>query len=243
MDQTQKSEASRKSGASELNETPRTREAPALARDAREPVSLKAALRRARLENAERGEAQDEVRGADVARLDLLREQLEPIFAQLPRDCDLFDLGLLQGDRPRLFVDMIAFVELTPDRRGFRFLQDTRNGRVLIEQSDASDAITQAVVDYLARRLIEREKALTAAVNPRTQPLGLADPAISRQNSAQKDLPSRHSAPADHGPPRARPGFLRWTARCFSLLFQALGAAVFFALLAMGGMWLWKTYF
>ena len=83
---------------------------PVPASRAREPISLKAALRRARLESAERGEAQDDVKGAEIARLDLLREQLEPVFAQLPDDCDLFDLGLIQGDRPRLFVDMIAFV-------------------------------------------------------------------------------------------------------------------------------------
>ncbi len=197
----------------------------------REPVSLRAALRRARLENAERGDALDELRGAEVARLDLLREQLEPVFAQLPEDCDLFDLGLIQGEKPRLFVDMIAFVELTRDHRGFRFLQDTRNGRVLIAESEQSDAIAHAVADYLARRLVEREKALTAATNPATQPLrtvGLASAPPMRNAQARA--------------PRARPRFLRALARVFVFAIETIGSAVFFGLLAAVGWWLWKTY-
>ncbi|HMN72597.1 MAG TPA: hypothetical protein PKA55_12095 [Rhodoblastus sp.] len=200
---------------------------------AREPISLKAALRRARLESAERGDALDELRGAEVARLDLLRERLEPVFAQLPEDNDLFDLGLIQGDKPRLFVDMIAFVELTRDHRGFRFLQDTRNGRVLIAESEQADAIAQAVADYLARRLVEREKALAAATNPATQPLRAAGLA---------NTPPRPARAAQDRPPRARPPFLRSLARIFAFLIEAIGSAVFFGLLAAGGWWLWKTY-
>lgn len=198
----------------------------------REPISLKAALRRARLESAERGDAQDELMGAAVARLDLLREQLEPVFAQLPDDCDLFDLGLIQGEKPRLFVDMIAFVELTRDRRGFRFLQDTRNGRVLLAESDQTDAITQAVADYLARRLIEREKALTAATNPAFQ--SLRSVGLSSAQGASQPTPAK--------PPRARPGFLRIFARLFSFVIEVIGSAVFFGALAAGAWWLWKTY-
>ncbi|MCO5088160.1 MAG: hypothetical protein M9883_15015 [Methylobacteriaceae bacterium] len=200
---------------------------------AREPVSLKAALRRARLESAERGDAQDELMGAAVARLDLLREQLEPVFAQLPEDCDLFDLGLNQGEKPRLFIDMIAFVELTRDRRGFRFLQETRNGRVLLAESDQADVITQAVADYLARRLIEREKALSAATNPAIQPLHSVG--LVSAPGAQQPAPGK--------PPRARPGFLRYLARGFAFLIEVIGSAVFFGLLAAGVWWLWKTYF
>ncbi len=210
------------------NSAPRDAPAPR----GREPISLKAALRRARLESAERGDAMDDVRGAETARLDILREQLEPVFAQLPEDCDLFDLGLIQGEKPRLFVDMIAYVEATRDRRGFRFLQDTRNGRVLLAESEQSNVIVQAVADYLARRLVEREKALAAAVYPTAHTLRAAALA-----------PATAHAPQSHArPPRARPGFLRIVARLFTFVIEVLGSAVFFGLLAAGGWWLWKTY-
>ncbi len=203
----------------------------------REPVSLKAALRRARLENAERGDAQSDLHGAEIARLDLLREQLEPVFAQLPEDCDLFDLGLVQGERPRLFVDMIAFVELTRDRRGFRFLQDTRNGRVLLTESGQMEAITQAVADYLARRLIEREKALSAATNVATRALRSA---VDGVPAKAPNAPGQH--PPQVRPARARPGFFRVLARLFIFAVDVLGMAAFFGLLAAAGWWLWKTY-
>jgi hypothetical protein len=123
---------------------------------------LRAAVRRARLEDAERSSVAAELRGAEFARLEMLDEVLQPVFAQLPREADLFDQGLVPGEKPRLFVDMIAFVEMARDRRTFRFLQDTRSGRLLLAESDKVDAIADAVTAYLGRRLVEREKALAS---------------------------------------------------------------------------------
>ena len=72
----------------------------------------------------------------------------------------MVDKGLVQGERARLFIDMIAFVEMARDRRTYRFVQSTRYGRVVIAESERMDPIVSAVVDYVARRLIEREKSL-----------------------------------------------------------------------------------
>ena len=69
---------------------------------------LKSALRRARIENAERAAVIAELRGAEIARLEMLEEQLEPVLAQVPQDCDLFDVALLPSEHPRLFIDMPA---------------------------------------------------------------------------------------------------------------------------------------
>ena len=50
------------------------------------------------------------------------------------------------------------------DKRSYRFLHDSRMGRhVITESHDISD-IVQAVTTYVARRLIERQRAL--ADNP-----------------------------------------------------------------------------
>ena len=120
------------------------------------------ALRRARVENAERAQAMVDLRCAESARLDLLRERLAPIFADIPPDCDMFDVAISQGARPRLFIDMIAFVEMARDGKTYTLFQDTRRGRATLAASDRMDTITSAVADYVARRLIEREKALAA---------------------------------------------------------------------------------
>jgi hypothetical protein len=124
-------------------------------------LDLRAAVRRARVEEAERSGVAAELRGAELARLEMLKETLEPVFAQLPREAELFDMGLVPGEKPRLFVDMVAFVEMARDRRTFRFIQENRAGRLLIAESDRVDPVAEAVTAYLGRRLVERERALT----------------------------------------------------------------------------------
>ncbi|MDR4308092.1 hypothetical protein IHQ68_15845 [Chelatococcus sambhunathii] len=122
--------------------------------------ALREALRRARAEAAEQTDVVVGLRHAEIARLALLREELEPVFAQTPREVDIFDLGLVPGDRPRLFVDMVAFVEMARDKRTYRFMRDGRYGRSTIAESDRVDPIVEAVTAYVARRLIERERLL-----------------------------------------------------------------------------------
>ncbi len=121
---------------------------------------LKAAVRRARMEEAERSSMAADLRQAEIARLESLNEALAPVFAQLPRDAEMFDHGLVPLEKPRLFIDMIAFVEMARDRHSFRFMQENRAGRSLIAESDDVAAMADAVTHYLGRRVVEREKAL-----------------------------------------------------------------------------------
>src|SRR6476646_8879886 len=124
------------------------------------PAPLKSAGRPARLEAAERSAVVGDLRDADVARLELLNDALDPVFAEIPKDADLFDRGLSRGDVPRLWIDVIAHVEMGRDKRQYRFVQDTRYGRAVLAESYESADIVQAVTRYVARRLVERERAL-----------------------------------------------------------------------------------
>jgi hypothetical protein len=124
--------------------------------------SLTAAIRRARMESAERSDVVAELRGAEMARLEILSDALTPVLEQAPEGIDLFDQGIVSGEHPRLFVDMIGFVEMGRDRRQYRFLQDSRHGRLVIAESERVDVMVEAVTNYIARRLVEREKALAA---------------------------------------------------------------------------------
>lgn len=121
---------------------------------------LKAAVRRARMEDAERSSMAVDLRQAEIARLESLNEALAPVFAQLPREAEMFDHGIVPLEKPRLFVDMIAFVEMARDRHTYRFLQENRAGRSLIAESDKITELAEAVTLYLGRRVVEREKAL-----------------------------------------------------------------------------------
>jgi len=131
------------------------------ASDAR-PTRLRDALRQARIEAADRTGVVVDLRDAEVARLEILNEALDPLFAQIPEQVDLFDRGISQGDTPRLWIDVVAHVVMGRDKRIYRFVQDTRFGRIVIAESHDVAAIVDAVTEYVARRMVEREHALVA---------------------------------------------------------------------------------
>jgi hypothetical protein len=123
---------------------------------------LRDAMRDARIEAAERTGVVVDLRDAEVARLELINEELDPVFAEIPDRIDLFDRGLARGDTPRLWIDAIAHIEMGRDKRIYRFVQDSRFGRQVLVESTVSRDIVDAVTKYIARRMIERERALAA---------------------------------------------------------------------------------
>ncbi|UPK06072.1 hypothetical protein [Bradyrhizobium sp. 170] len=137
------------------------------ARDMR-PTRLRDALRQARIEAADRTGVVVELRDAEVARLEILNEALDPLFAEVPGQIDLFDRGVSQGETPRLWIDVVAHVVMGRDKRIYRFVQDTRFGRIVIAESHDVPVIVDAVTGYVARRMIEREHAMmvTKAAEP-----------------------------------------------------------------------------
>jgi hypothetical protein len=131
-----------------------------------EPQRLKDALRRARIDAAERTGVVVDLHDAEVARLELLNEALDPLFAEIPAEIDLFDRGISRGETPRLWIDAIAHVAMGRDKRIYRFLQDTRYGRKVLAESVSIPDVAEAVTKYVAQRLIERERALAETAAP-----------------------------------------------------------------------------
>jgi hypothetical protein len=131
--------------------------------DAR-PMRLRDALRKARIEAADRTGVVVDLRDAEVARLEILNEALDPLFAQIPDTVDLFDRDISQGETPRIWIDVVAHVLMGRDKRIYRFVQDTRFGRIVLAESHDVAVIVDAVTDYVARRMIEREHALASTL-------------------------------------------------------------------------------
>src|SRR5579872_7616780 len=121
---------------------------------------LRAAMHQARVEAAERTAVVVDLRDAEWARLELLNEALDPLFAEVPADVDLFDRGVTRGETPRLWIDSVAHVAMGRDKRAYRFLHDTRIGRRVLAESHEISDIVQAVTTYVARRIVERQRAL-----------------------------------------------------------------------------------
>lgn len=192
-------------------------------------ASLAGALRRARLENAEQSAALTDLRAAEIARLEILSDALAPVLAQVPQDCDIFDVGVAPSERPRLFIDQIGFVEMDRDRRTYRFLQDTRHGRVTLRESDDVEELVDAITSYIAHRLIEREKALAVdyASGGAAQALGVRMAAVRR---------------ATTGPEKTAQPLTEKVFRAFLFFIEFLGSAAFFGMLAVLAIWLYRAY-
>jgi hypothetical protein len=130
------------------------------------PPRLKEAVRQARIEAAERTSVVVDLRDAEVARLELLNEALDPIFAEISPEIELFDRGISRGDTPRLWIDVVAHVIMGRDKRMYRLVQDTSYGRRVLAESFEIDKIVDAVTKYVAQRMVERERALAAGSTP-----------------------------------------------------------------------------
>jgi len=117
-------------------------------------------VREVKIATADRTDVVVDMRDADRARLELLAEEIRPVLADIDPSDDRFDFGVSAGLQPRLWIDAVAHVHMGHDRRVFRFVRDTRLGRVIM--SDTSDMATtaDAVSRYIAERVIERERIL-----------------------------------------------------------------------------------
>jgi hypothetical protein len=130
------------------------------------PPRLKEALRKARVEQAERSTVVVDLHDAEVARLELLNEALDPLFEEIPSEVDLFDRGISRGETPRLWIDSVAHVDMGRDKRIYRLLQDTRYGRKVLAETAQVDEMVDSVTKYVAQRIIERERALADGTLP-----------------------------------------------------------------------------
>jgi hypothetical protein len=130
------------------------------------PERLKEALRKARVDQAERTGVVVDLHDAEVARLEILNEALDPLFEEIPAEIDLFDRGISRGETPRLWIDAIAHIAMGRDKRLYRFLQDTRYGRKVLAESLNVAEMVDAITKYVAQRMIERERALVDSTLP-----------------------------------------------------------------------------
>jgi hypothetical protein len=120
------------------------------------------ALRRVRTAETERSDIVVELRDAERARLEILAEELKSVFEEVPAENETFLFTVADGTPPRLWIDMTSFVAMGRDRRVYRFLKDTRIGRtVILETANISD-MADCVTNYIAERIIERERAVEA---------------------------------------------------------------------------------
>ena len=127
--------------------------------------NLGEALREARLAEAAHFEAALDLRDSKALRLQILKDDLIPDLQSSEEARALFDLALLPGDPPKLWVDMTAYVVMEPDHRTYRFLQDRQDSRDVLFESSNREQAAAAVRRHMAHRIVARERQ-KATVSP-----------------------------------------------------------------------------
>lgn len=130
------------------------------------PRKLSDAIREVKNAVADRDDVVVELREAQKTRIELLAAELAPVFAEVPADLDMFDFAISSGVQPRLWIDAISHVTMGRDRRTYRFLRDTRLGRVVLAESTEIKPVADQVARYIAERMIERERMVEGEIQP-----------------------------------------------------------------------------
>lgn len=124
--------------------------------------SLREAVNKARIADADRGDALEERRQSETVRLDLVVRELEDVFKDAAEKNDQFVFEISKGATPRLWIDATSHVVMANDIRSYRFVKDTRLGRIVLAETDDISALADRVTAYVAERIVDLERTVEA---------------------------------------------------------------------------------
>ncbi len=142
---------------------------------------LSDAIRDAKNIAADRDDVVVDMREASRIRLEILAAELEDVFAEVPAEDSMFDFAISSGLQPRLWIDAVAHVAMGRDKRSYRFVRDSRAGRVVLAETHDVNQAAEAVTRYIAERVVERERLLDGSV----EPLMKAEPGTAAADAGQ----------------------------------------------------------
>ena len=141
--------------------------------------SLREAVLKARREEAERLDVSADRRDGEIARLELLKADLEGVFAELPPHDDRFNLVLVASRPARLWIDLFTYAAVDEASGAYLFVRNSENGRRTLYSSAKVADIADRITRYMAHEIVRRERLEAALAEPgRMARLGL-DPAPS----------------------------------------------------------------
>lgn len=128
--------------------------------------SLRDAIRDVKNAVADREDVVVEMREASRMRLELLAQELAEVFEAVPDDNIQFDFAISSGLQPRLWIDATAHVAMGRDKRVYRFVRDTRQGRIVLAESTDMKPVADQVTRYIAERIVERQRLMEGVAQP-----------------------------------------------------------------------------
>jgi hypothetical protein len=132
--------------------------------------SLREAVRQARVEEAEKLDRSADRRDSEIARLELLKAELEPLFAEVPAGDDRFCLTLVPSRPARLWIDLFTYAAIDDQSGGYLFIRNSEGGRRTLFSSPSQSDMADRIMDHMAREIVRRERQEQALVEPAPAP-------------------------------------------------------------------------
>ncbi|MEI4480115.1 MULTISPECIES: hypothetical protein [unclassified Phyllobacterium] len=185
----------------------------------RDRLSLSEAVRGAQLASADRNDVLTDTKEADLARIEVLAQDLQEVFDEVPVDDPQWQFAVSKGQQPRLWIDVTSHVTMARDRRTYRFVRDTRNGRILVAESTEVRPVADAVTRYIAERIVERRQMMEGSR------VGLIEPKpVKETRQIEQSIQPAVTIPAIKQPSRLS-SFI--TAAYWFLIGAAIGSGAF----------------
>ena len=128
--------------------------------------SLREAIRKARLEEAERLDLSADHRDGEIARLDLLKAELEAVFAEIPDHDDRFNLVLVPSRPARLWIDLFTYAAIDDGSGAYLFVRNSESGRRTLFSSANVGEMADRITRYMAHEIVRRERLESAMLEP-----------------------------------------------------------------------------
>jgi hypothetical protein len=124
--------------------------------------SLREAIRKARVQEAERLERSADRRDGEIARLELLKAELEAVFAELPQHDDRFNLVLVPSRPARLWIDLFTYAAVDDASGAYLFVRNSESGRRTLFSANNVADIADRITRYMAQEIVRRERQESA---------------------------------------------------------------------------------
>jgi len=141
-------------------------------------ASFDEALRQARIAEAAHLDVVLDIRDAQILRLQALKLDLYGLIQGHSEAKKFFDLAVVEGDPPRLWIDLITAVVMDPNPRTYRLYQDTQDGRETLFETDNRGEMVEKIKTYMAHRLVARERQMASQAFLARPPEGFSTAAI-----------------------------------------------------------------
>jgi hypothetical protein len=128
--------------------------------------SLQEAVRKARVEEAYRLDETADLRDSEIARLELMKAELQVVFAEIPANDDRFTLMLVPSRPARLWVDLFTYVAVDDASGAYLFIRNSESGRRTLYSTASVSEMADRITSYMAREIVRRERLEAALIEP-----------------------------------------------------------------------------